>query len=238
MFTRRMLTAAVLSMSAAGACGVPRAPATVPFAANTDGDTPGVFRPVKTKDLCVATGHLVELDSLRSRVDGDEARATTGGYGATTAELAFTYLGPTTSMTPLASGERRRQAGLKLRAKDTCNVVYVMWRLEPTTGIFVSVKQNPGKSTHAACGADGYLDLKPLFLAPTPHVALGEAHTLRAVTNGDRIRVFADGELAWAGTLPAVAFDFDGPTGIRSDNIRFDFELRDDGANHAGCSAL
>ena len=30
--------------------------------------------------------------------------------------------------------DARRQVGLKLRARDGCNVVYVMWRIEPKAG--------------------------------------------------------------------------------------------------------
>jgi hypothetical protein len=40
------------------------------------------------------------------------------------------------------------------------------------------------------------------------------------------LRVEVDGALAWRGTLPAEAFAFDGPVGIRTDNGRFAVDLR------------
>ena len=33
----------------------------------------------------------------------------------------------------------------KLRAEDACNLVYVMWRIEPQSRLVVSVKRNPGQ---------------------------------------------------------------------------------------------
>jgi hypothetical protein len=83
--------------------------------------------------------------------------ASTSGNAA---ELAFTYRGPTREVAHLGSGEVRQQIGLKLRAQNTCNVVYVMWYVAPGTGIHASVKANPGLRTHADCGDRGYIDLK------------------------------------------------------------------------------
>ena len=88
-------------------------------------------------------------------------RALAPGSTGDAAELAFVYRGPSREETRLASGELRRQIGLKLRARDTCNVVYVMWQLEPEPRILVSMKRNPGLSTHAGCGAGGYVTLEP-----------------------------------------------------------------------------
>ena len=83
------------------------------------------------------------------------------GAGGDAAALTFTYQGEAENTRELASGELRRQLGLKLRAQDGCNVVYVMWRLDPTPKLEVSVKFNPGKRTHEECGADGYTKVKP-----------------------------------------------------------------------------
>ena len=41
-------------------------------------------------------------------------------------------------------GELRRQFGLKLRAQDACNLVYVMWRIEPASKLVVSIKCRTG----------------------------------------------------------------------------------------------
>ena len=55
------------------------------------------------------------------------------------AELRFTYHGQTEARTKLANGEERTQVGIKLRAEDGCNLVYVMWRIDPTPKLAVSV---------------------------------------------------------------------------------------------------
>ena len=49
------------------------------------------------------------------------------------AALDLVYLGPTSETATLASGAERSQLGLKLRAQDSCNVIYVMWRIEPVS---------------------------------------------------------------------------------------------------------
>jgi hypothetical protein len=52
----------------------------------------------------------------------------------------------------LASGELRRQIGRKLQATDSCNLIYVMWHIEPDTRVTVSIKQNPALHAHDQCG--------------------------------------------------------------------------------------
>ncbi|MEA2623963.1 MAG: hypothetical protein QOD06_8 [Candidatus Binatota bacterium] len=141
------------------------------------------------------------------------------------AELRFVYRGPSAEAAPLASGELRRQIGLKLRAQDGCNVVYVMWRIEPQSGLVVSMKQNPGKSRHAECGDRGYRNVKPERSARLPEIRAGEPHVLRAAMHADRVEVRADGEVVWAGSLGGGALEFDGPVGVRTDNGEFELSL-------------
>lgn len=160
------------------------------------------------------------------RVDSGGMRAIVVGDTSPFAEVAFTYLGPSTQQTPLANGELRRQIGLKLRAKDTCNVVYVMWHVEPKQGLAVSVKHNAGESRHAECTDQGYINVQPKRSAPVRPIVAGERRSLRAEIDGNQLRVWADGRLVWTGPLPSEIFAFDGPPGIRSDNGLFDFELR------------
>ena len=50
-------------------------------------------------------------------------------------------------------------------------------------------------------------------------------HTLRAEMNGAQMRVFADNELVWDGSVAPDAVGFDGPVGIRSDNVSLEIEL-------------
>jgi len=164
------------------------------------------------------------------RVEAAELRAVVAGDTGSAAELELAYEGPTVATSPLASGEIRRQIGLELRAKDTCNLVYVMWHVDSPAGIFVSVKSNPGASTHAECRDRGYLNLHAATSAPVPRLRTGERHTLQASIVGGELRVLVDQAVVWTGALPAAAFAFDGPSGVRSDNGVFDFAMRVTGA--------
>jgi hypothetical protein len=148
------------------------------------------------------------------------------GTHARGATLEFAYQGPVGHPQPLASGELRRQIGLKLRAHDTCNVVYVMWHIEPRPGIEVAVKSNPGLRTHADCRDHGYSFIAPRQTALTAAIRPNTWHTLSATLHGQRLDVSADGALVWQGPLPSAAFAFDGPVGVRSDNGRFHFRFK------------
>jgi hypothetical protein len=140
--------------------------------------------------------------------------------------VQFVYRGPTVRDIPLASGELRRQFGVKLRAANTCNVVYVMWHIEPVLTLEVSVKSNPGKTEHWECQDRGYTRLLPSWEASTlPAIEVGMVHSLEVRLEGDALNVWVDEQPAWKGTLPAVAFFADGPVGIRSDNAVIDFTL-------------
>jgi hypothetical protein len=197
-----------------------RPPLTLPPSASTD------LEPVPPSSLCVTAGRVDEVGdstvnvpvaAMRGYIEGDRSRSV---------EIVFRYGGPSRESAPLASGEMRRQIGLKLRAEDACNVVYVMWRLSDAPGVFTSVKVNPGMKTHEECFDHGYVNVRPDAAYPTPRLDDGRWHTLRADLEGDELRVSADGALAWRGRLPAVAFTIDGPAGVRTDNGDFDFELR------------
>jgi hypothetical protein len=181
---------------------------------------------IRPSRLCVTSGRVDALDDRTLKVDTGGMRGFVPGGPGRVAEIAFRYPGPSTTVAPLANGEVRRQLGLKLRAKNTCNVVYVMWHVEPTSGIFVSVKHNPAASVHDECGAGGYMSVEPSGGVQPPPIRAGEHHTMRAELDGERLRVVADGALAWEGVLPSEASTFDGPAGVRSDNGHFDFELR------------
>lgn len=193
----------------------------------------------RTSKLCVSAGKL-RLDEAKRGlmlIDSPGVRATlVGSSRAHRGTLAFTYRGPSHVTEPLANGEIRRQIGLKIRAKDTCNVVYAMWHIEPTHGVFVSVKSNPGMSRHEQCGDRGYTNLKS-----SPHSSHDGVwtdrteHTLIATLSGpsDRhLRVEADGVVAFDDDLPSNVIEgpsaFEGPFGLRSDNGVFDATLRTD----------
>jgi hypothetical protein len=100
-----------------------------------------------------------------------------------------------------------------------------MWHIEPGQGLEASVKSNPGQSAHAQCGDRGYVFLKPTSARAVRAIRTGEPHTLEAAIVGRELRIRADGELSWVAPLPAEAFAFNGPVGIRSDNGDFDVQL-------------
>src|SRR6202012_4890325 len=123
------------------------------------------------------------LPGQRLAVDFAKMRAYVNAYTPPLAQARFTYLGATPNEAPLASGEMRRQFGLKLRAQDACNLVYAMWRIEPESKLVVSVKTNPGQHTSAQCGNRGYQNIKPRRSTPIPVQTPGSTHTLRAQMN-------------------------------------------------------
>jgi hypothetical protein len=179
-----------------------------------------------TRDqLCVTNGAVREEKSGRLSIETPSARAVVPNVTEQVAEVRFRYLGPTVESKPLASGELRRQIGLKLRAQDTCNLVYVMWHIEPDTGLAVAIKRNPSKHTHAQCGAGGYVPVKGQKRANLPSLSAGEFHILHAKLSGDRLQVLADGRLTWEGSVGPLVAQSEGPVGLRTDNGRFDFEI-------------
>ena len=181
---------------------------------------------VSRANLCVTEGVIEELPGARLSVSVPKMRAYLNALTPQFVEAHFTYLGSTGSEARLGSGELRRQFGLKLRAQDSCNLVYAMWRIEPESKLVVSVKSNPGQHTSAQCGNRGYRNIKPRRSAPVPALRSGETHTLRAEMNGAEMKVFVDNSVVWEGSGRPDALAFDGPVGIRSDNARLQIELR------------
>jgi hypothetical protein len=184
---------------------------------------------IAVKDLIVSDGEITKTRDQPFEVTTKELRATlkvapTANQNVT---LHFAYLGPTREISHLGSGEIRHQFGLKLRAQDTCNLVYVMWNFD-TQKIAVSVKRNPGQRTHEDCLDHGYIsNFRSTKSAAPPPLAPNEPHTLSANLSGQALTVTADDKLVWQGTLPAIIFQFQGPPGLRSDNahVVFDFQI-------------
>ena len=171
-----------------------------------------------TDALCVTKGAA----KVGATVVEPTMRAVALGSHGDGAQLDWIYRGETETTRELASGSARRQVGLKLRAQNGCNLIYVMWRLDPKPMLEVSIKHNPGKATHAECGADGYTKIKATKSWAVPILAAGDRHTLRAVIAGDELTAWIDDKVAWRGTLPEIARSLAGPAGIRSDNLSFD----------------
>jgi len=188
----------------------------------------GATRPPRSlsrADLCVTEGTIDELASHRLSVNSPKMRAYVNATPVQSIEVRFTYLGDTSHDVPLGSGMMRRQFGLKLRAQDPCNLIYAMWRIEPESKLVVSIKENPGQHLSAECGNRGYRNLKPQRSAPAPKLRPGEAHTLRTEMTPTAMNIYIDETLAWQGALSADALEWDERVGIRSDNVRVQFDL-------------
>jgi hypothetical protein len=181
---------------------------------------------VSRANLCVTEGAIEELPGTRLSVDADKMRAYLNTPTRQSVDAHFTYMGPTATAARLGSGELRRQFGLKLRAQDACNLVYVMWRIQPASKLVVSVKSNPQQHQSSQCGNRGYRNIKPRRAADVGGLSPGESRTLRAEMNGAELRVFVDKSLVWEGSLGSEVLGLEGPVGIRSDNARLVIELR------------
>jgi hypothetical protein len=173
------------------------------------------------RDFCVTEGRIGEASGASLLIEDSKTRAVLGWEAAPAAEISFHYLGPTREQAALGSGAVRTQIGLKLRAQDGCNLLYVMWRILPESRVVVSVKSNPGQRTHAECQNRGYRNLRGSFEDSVPAVEAGSAHSLRAELSGESLTARADGRVVWEGRLDKSAFQFDGPLGFRTDNGKF-----------------
>lgn len=213
-----------------GLCSVAFCAAHYPCAAAT-------LSPLSRSDLCVTEGSVGATPDRKLSVTVAKLRAYVNQPSSQAAEIRFTYLGATSSEARLGSGESRRQFGLKLRAEDACNLVYVMWRIEPQSRLVVSVKRNPGQHASAECGNHGYQNLKPRYSAPIPLLVPGQSHRLRASMQGDELTAAIDDRTVWQGALGPAAAGLQGPPGVRSDNTQLLFELAVDAAAASSAAA-
>jgi hypothetical protein len=177
------------------------------------------------RDFCVTEGRIGGTSDGTLTIEDTKTRAVLGRETLPRAEIAFRYLGPTREQSALRSGALRTQIGLKLRAQDGCNLVYVMWRILPESRVVVSIKSNPGQHAYAECANRGYHNVKGSRESAAPEVDPGSRHSLRAELTGDRLVVWADGKVVWEGRLDESAFGFDGPVGFRTDNGRFEMQF-------------
>ncbi|MGE0547112.1 MAG: hypothetical protein AB7O24_13760 [Kofleriaceae bacterium] len=190
-----------------------------------------------SNQLCVTRGAA----KIGARVTQPTMRAVVPGSRGDAAALEFVFRGDTETSAALATSGARRQLGLKLRAANGCNLVYVMWRLDPAPQLEVSVKLNPGDKDHGDCGANGYRKLKPTKPFELPALEVDARYTLRAAISGDDLTAWINNQVVWRGTLPKEARSLTGPAGIRSDNVAFDLvaltAAPGDRARPPGCSA-
>lgn len=183
--------------------------------------------PIPIAALNATSGQLERLGEFQARVAVPTLRAEAQPKTAAGIELRFVYEGATTRGAPLASGELRRQLGLKLLSFDSCNVTYVMWRLSPRAQIHVSQKVNVGQTRHEECGDHGYREIEASWKSSAlPTVQPDKEHRLTARIQHDQLRVSVDGVVVWRGVLPLRASGGAAPrVGIRSDNAIFRFSL-------------
>lgn len=200
------------------------------FAATVMAVPPGWIDTSKS-DLNVTLGEVSQAPPGYLSVVGPKERGQRKTGTHQDAILQFQYRGPSTRGSKLASGGFVRQIGLKMRTENTCNLLYVMWRIEPTEQIVVTIKSNPGQTRHRDCGAKGYVPVARIPLSDFAITATNRAfHRLRArVDESDgafRCSVDVDGQTIWTGTLDAqIIAPIDGPVGFRSDNGSFKFKL-------------
>jgi hypothetical protein len=181
--------------------------------------------PVGLDALCVTHGALAVAGG-RAQISEASVRAFARGSDGDRAALRFRYAGRAEKVSALGSGAVRAQLGLKLRAQDGCNLIYVMWRFEPKAELVVQVKRNPGAHTHAECGTGGYTRIKPARSAPVAAAAPGSEHLLEATIEGETLTARIDGAEVWKGALPDAARELaGGPAGLRGDNVAADVEL-------------
>ena len=180
---------------------------------------------VSRSSLCVTEGSLEQVRGPQMSVNVPKMRAYVDHETTDFAELRFTYLGPTAMQVPLASGAERQQLGLKLRAGDACNLLYVMWRVKPSSKLVVSVKRNDGQHSSSECGNHGYRDLSAEFSNPVPQLKPGDTHSLRAQIAAEELRVLVDDKVVWRGHLASDVAGLSGPVGVRTDNVHSSFEL-------------
>lgn len=171
--------------------------------------------------FCVTEGELIPERQGALHCKAAKMRAVLGGTKGDRAKLRFQYLGPSAEMKRLGSGLERRQIGLKLKARDPCNLLYVMWRIVPESKVVVSFKSNPDAATSAECGNAGYTNLPPTQSATPPLLEPGAEHELSAEIAGSMLHVRIDGSTVWEGALPEEVLALEGSAGVRSDNVEW-----------------
>ncbi len=205
-------------------------------------ETPYATESVLEPRGCFTEGGAADEDGASILIEDPATRGVVPGTETAMdvlqeATLTFTYLGETDDTIPLGSGAIRHQIGVKLRAQDPCNVLYVMWRLDDQQ-IAVQVKRNPGEDTSAECGNGGYGSVEYIS-TNVPAVGIGQTHTLYARVRNQWVRVYADGVLTWEGSLVTAATphgaDFTGDIGFRTDNASTWMELDEASGYDADC---
>jgi hypothetical protein len=186
---------------------------------------PAEVAAIAPPQVCFTEGTGRPLDGGKLLVSEGKTRGVVPGSGGDAAELRFLYRRPSVDAAPLADGEVRRQIGLKLRAADGCNVVYLMWHIDPQSEIAALVKRNRDQHESKQCGVGGYQKLTPTFARPVPRIEPGSSHTMHAAIRGTVLSAWVDDNLVWQGDLGPDLADLRGPAGFRTDNVEVEMQL-------------
>ena len=179
---------------------------------------------VDATQVCVTNGEIAKHGGGSFMIEGPSSRAVVKSSNDDFAAIEFEYLGPTSKDAALASGRIVRQLGVKLHARDSCNVIYVMWNTDPEVGVQISTKINPTKSTHAQCGVKGYKLIYESKPGEISAIRVGERRRLEASLNDRKLTVKIDDKDVWHGDIGADAVKSSGYSGIRTDNVRVRFK--------------
>ena len=183
----------------------------------------GSLQPVTPESLCVTEGSLTQLTKPYLEVAVPKMRAVLKTQTRQLIEAQFKYMGPTDEIQKLGSGEIRYQFGLKLRAADPCNLLYVMWRIEENaSAVHVQIKANPGQSKSSACENHGY---RTIATRAFPVLNVDSLHKLRASLSSSKLVISVDAAPAWNIDVDPAALRFDGPVGLRSDNVHLKLKV-------------
>lgn len=185
---------------------------------------PPPMRVVPIQNICLGNGEIRSGNTLRFSIDSPQPRLSILNSRNTKARLVFLYLGDTAVLRSLNSGELRRQIGLRLNYLNTCNVVNVIWQFGEKSNVVVSKKINEHLSENSQCLDRGYLSIKPDFRRQLRTPEMGSIHSIEFDTQGTRLTVVVDNQVAWIGNVPELDKD-NGVIGLRGDNVKFDFDL-------------
>jgi hypothetical protein len=178
----------------------------------------GLINPVTAATFKVTNGTatykdgVIEVSSVASRIDFPNTNGERFG-------IIAQYNGPTETTIPLASGVVQEQFGIKLRAANTCNLIYIMRRFTPVSKVTIMYKQNIGMTTHEECGDKGYAIIKDI---PVPSIPVGTLVRLEGKFEGSTLTVKLNDKIIWVGL---VDFRQTGISGFRSDNAKVKFSV-------------
>jgi len=177
--------------------------------------------------LYITNGSITPNEIIEKwTINSNTLRAHSTKVGSQFVKLEFSANSLNKEVVPLDSGEERRQIGIFMRAKNQCNLLYVMLRFEgEKINTVVQKKTNENQSTHSECGSNGYETLKPKHQELTNAITYGKPYILNAVIEKSQLSVYLDKTLVWFGGVDLSDLPLIGYAGIRADNIEMDFNF-------------